>query len=529
MKALVKGDWDGFFALGLDNLLMMILMTSLCLGFLGFSTELFFLKILPATAISLIIGNLLFARMALKLAKKEKRNDVCAIPFGVSLLTLYVFVFQVMYPVQQMALGDGLTKAKADEIAWLAGIAACFASGLIEFFGAWVANYLRKITPRAALLAALAGIGVFFIGIDFVFRSYSAPIVGFSTLALILLVYFGNLRFHGGIPGGLVVLVVGTVLAWVFHGPGSELQLVGKTALDLSYLGLNPPIPIFGSLIQSLEYVIPFAPIIIPMGLIHLILSLQNIESAAAAGDSYEARPALFINGLGTIGAASFGSPFPATIYIGHPGWKAIGARAGYSTLNAVFMTLICITGTLSILTYYVPVESGMAILIWIALMMGAQAFQTTPQSHAPAIVIGLMPALAAMAALIMRNAWGVAGYGSAQPLDPELFEMMRVQRNFFAEGAFALDMGYVYTSIILAAATVAIIEKKFKVAGFWFLSGAALSAIGFIHCFEFSYADVTAAIFTPGWKWVMGYIIAAVLMFAVPLMGRVEEGSGGH
>ena len=39
----------------------------------------------------------------------------------------------------------------------------------------------------------------------------------------------------------------------------------------------------------------------------------------------------LTINGLGSIAAALFGSAFPTTIYIGHPGWKALGARAGYS------------------------------------------------------------------------------------------------------------------------------------------------------------------------------------------------------
>ncbi|MFP4540827.1 MAG: NCS2 family permease, partial [Opitutales bacterium] len=186
MKPLVKGDWDGLFALGLDNLLMLLLMSSLCLGVLGFSPDLFFGRVLPATAIGLVIGNLFYARMALRLARAENRNDVCAMPYGINLLTVFVYVLQVMLPAQGMALADGLDKEAADRLAWHAGLAACLGSGLIEFLGAFIVTRLQRITPRAALLAALAGIGVFFIAMDFVFRSFTYPLVGFTTLAITL-------------------------------------------------------------------------------------------------------------------------------------------------------------------------------------------------------------------------------------------------------------------------------------------------------------------------------------------------------
>ena len=50
-----------------------------------------------------------------------------------------------------------------------------------------------------------------------------------------------------------------------------------------------------------------------------MLASLQNIESAAAAGDEYPVRASLIVNGLGTLVGALFGSPFPTSIYIGHP------------------------------------------------------------------------------------------------------------------------------------------------------------------------------------------------------------------
>ena len=77
------------------------------------------------------------------------------------------------------------------------------------------------------------------------------------------------------------------------------------------------------------------------------------------------------MNGLGSLAAALFGSPFPTTIYIGHPGWKALGARAGYSVLNGAFVTLVALTGTLALIAWAVPIDAGMAIVLWIGMVIG--------------------------------------------------------------------------------------------------------------------------------------------------------------
>ncbi|MGB0370695.1 MAG: NCS2 family permease [Opitutales bacterium] len=524
MKRFVRGDIDGFFALGLDNLLMLILMSGLCLGVLSFSPDLFFSRILPATAIGLVIGNLFYAREALRLAKRENRTDVCAIPYGINLLTVFVFVFQVMLPAQGQALGEGLSKDEADIVAWHAGLMACVGSGLIEFIGAFFINAIRRFTPRAALLAALAAIGIFFIGMDFVFRAWAFPLVGMTTLAITMVIYFGRVRFKGGLPAGFVVLAIGTALAWV-----TGVAPVGE--LDTSQIGFHLPLPVIGDLFASLPYMVDYLAVIVPMGFINLVLSLQNIESAAAAGDSYEARPALAFNGLGTLAASLFGSPFPTTIYIGHPGWKAIGARAGYSTLNAIVMTLICFTGMLSLVIYLIPLEAGMAILIWIGIMMGTQAFNATPDKHAPAVVVGLMPGIAAFAALISKHVLFVTGVAAEDSFFSQATVDMLVQiRTFFADGMFALEQGYVYCSIVLASATVAIIERKFRVAAIWFLSAAVLSALGFIHAYTITPFDVISS-FDLGSlninKWTWGYLAMAGILMLMPFVTDPDDGAG--
>jgi AGZA family xanthine/uracil permease-like MFS transporter len=263
------------------------------------------------------------------------------------------------------------------------------------------------------------------------------------------------------------------------------------------------------------------------MGLFNVVGSLQNIESAEAAGDAYATRPSLLVNGLGTLAAALFGSPFPTTIYIGHPGWKALGARAGYSVLNGAFVTLVAVTGTLALISWAVPVDAGMAIVLWIGMVISAQAFQSTPREHAPAVVVGLLPAIGAWGALMAKNGLRAAGVGTpgGPPFGPDLVARFAASDTWI-EGAFALEQGFIFASMILAAATVAIIERRFARAGGWMLAAAALSAAGLMHAYRYTPGD-TAILLAPAWPWAIGYAVMGALLLAARWITEPGEGHG--
>src|SRR5436305_10888538 len=350
MRLFYRGDLDGFFGLALDNLVQLLLIEELCKHVLGFPDALLYGRVLPGVAVSLLVGNLFYAWEAHRLAARTGRTDVCALPYGINTVSLIAHVFLVMLPVK-IATGD-------PNAAWRMGLVACLGSGVIELAGAFVAERVRRATPRAALLSTLAGIALAFISIGFLFRTYARPVIGLTTLAVVLLTYFGRVRFRGGLPGGLVAVALGTLLAWV-----TGVAPVG--AAPQVHAGLYLPIPVVGDLIAALRggQWVAYLSIIVPMGLFNVVGSLQNIESAEAAGDSFAMRPAMVVNGVGTLVAALFGSCFPTTIYIGHPGWKALGARAGYSVLNAVFFAAVGLTGTLAYIAWAVPIDAGMAIV----------------------------------------------------------------------------------------------------------------------------------------------------------------------
>jgi len=508
MKWFVRADVDGFFGLALDNLVQLLVIAGLCRNVLGFSDNLVYQHILPGAAVSVLIGNIYYAYQAKRLAEETGRHDICALPYGINTVSLFAYIFLVMLPAKLTAEAGGA--GNPENIAWQAGLLACFGSGLIEFAGAFLVEKLRKATPRAALLSTLSGIALTFISLGFLFRTYAHPVVGLVTLGVILLVYFGRLRFRGNIPGGLVAVILGVLLSWL-------MGLAPVGLLPENELGLNLPAPVFGDLFEALTSIhsLSYLSVIIPMGLFNVIGSLQNIESAEAAGDRYPTRSSLAVNGIGTLSASLFGSCFPTTIYIGHPGWKAMGARAGYSILNGAFITLICLTGGLSYIAWAIPIDAGMAIVLWIGIVIAAQAFQETPKHHAPAVVMGLLPGIAAWGAFMAKSGVRAADYaGKPMPEFSDALLMRFQQSDIWMHGAFALEQGFIFTAMILAAMTVAVIEREFSKAALWSGAAGLLSAIGLIHSYRWTPGD-TAMSLVPAWEWSFAYLLMGLIFLS--------------
>ena len=517
MKAFVKGDIDGFIALWLDNLVVAIVMAKLSLGFpLYLDPHIFYARLMPASAVGLLIGNLYYAWQAHRLARQENRQDVCALPFGLSIILLVTFVFMVMYPAKARAEAAGLGPAEASLAAWRAGVGAAFIMGLIECAGAFVGDKIRRLTPRPALLSTLAGIGLAFLALDFVFRAYAFPVVGLTTLGLAFVFYFGEVQPRWGLPRGFVIVAVGTLLAWAEHFlTGSAVVPVGKLAFDT--LGLYPPMPYPALLITWWHSIGDSLPVVLPLGLVSTLWSLQTIESAEAAGDCFDTRSSLLFNGFATMGSALFGSPFLATIYLGHPGWKAVGSRAGYSVLNAAVMTLISCTGTLGVIVYFIPVEAGMAMIIWIGLAMTAQAFTVTRARHIPAVIVGLIPALGAYTELVIKRTLSAVGFGTpGHPIPHDLNLLFATRADFYSGGVFALGEGYIYTSMVLSAATVHILDRKFHQAAAWFAAGGVLALVGLAHNYVITDADIIGRIGWHGGAIPTAYFIMAAICLGV-------------
>ncbi len=465
----VPGDWNGFFGLFTNVLLNVIVLTTLCLFVVKLPDDMVFGRVLPALGIALPIGNLFYAYLAWQLARKEGRSDVTAMPYGPSVPHMFIVVFVIMLPTY-------LTTKNA-VLAWQAGLAWCFIIGVIVLLGAFVGPWIRAMTPRAAMLGTLAGISIAFISMRPAFQMWELPWIAFVCFAIVLIAWTANIRLPGGIPGGLAAVIIGTIIGWLAAMLGwSDYMKSGEVAKSLEQFGLHAPV--FSSdVFTGLGSIAPLLATAIPLGIYNFTEAMNNVESASAAGDNYNLRKILLADGLGAIVGSMLGSPFPPAVYIGHPGWKSVGGRIGYSLATGVAIALVCFLGLTALLLKVIPLVAILPILLYIGLVIGAQAFQASPASHAPAVVLAIIPNVAEWAKINIDGALGAAGTSAAQLGADKLANVGVVY-----QGLATLGSGSVLAGMVLGAMASFIIERQLNRAAVTAVIGAVLSYVGLIH-----------------------------------------------
>ena len=470
-KFWVPGDWNALFGFGTNILVNVLVLTGLLRYVLKMPDALVFGRILPALGLMLFLSTGYYAFLAWRLAKQTGRSDVCALPSGISVPHMFVVTFIVMLPIL-IATHDPIE-------AWEAGLTWVFIQSFVLMIGGFIGPYIRRITPRAALLGSLAGISITFISMSPAAQVFSTPVIGVVCFAVILASWFGGVKYFGGVPGGLVAIAVGTLIAW-----GSNLFGLGYGDLNLAKLGgsfanfgFSFPLPAFDHTFGGFKYIGVILVTAIPFGIYDLIEALDNVESAAAAGDSFPTTRVLTADGVISLIGCLLGNPFINAVYIGHPGWKAMGGRIGYSAVTGIVILVLTWFGIISIMTALIPVVAILPILLYIGMLIGSQAFQESPHRHAPAIVLALLPQIAAWGKTMVDNALGAAGTNAGAVGHAKL-----AQVGVLYQGLETLGGGATLAGIILGAITVFIIDREFDKAAAFALAGTFFTFFGFIH-----------------------------------------------
>jgi AGZA family xanthine/uracil permease-like MFS transporter len=505
----VRGDIDGFFGLFVDNLLQLMLIAVLCGKVCGMPSDIVYGRIMPGAALSILFGNAFYTWQARRLAAKSDRNDVTALPYGINTVSLIAFIFLIIAPIY--------FETKNPVLAWQAGLFACLASAVLEIIGAFMGDWLRRHTPRAALLSSLAGIAITFISMGFVFQIFAMPAIAVVPAFFVIMVYGGKIKLPLGLPGGFIAVLLGVAIGWALKWSGyaffQPIEEPYQFAVHLPKTSFSDMLSFLNNG-QGWKYF----SVIFPMALFNVIGSLQNLESAEAAGDHYDTRSSLLANGFGSIVAACLGNPFPTTIYIGHPGWKTMGARWGYSILNGLVITVLCLIGGVTLVLKVVPMEAMIGILLWIGLIITAQAFQEVPRKHSIAVALGLMPALAAWALLLIETALRKAGV--------TLYDVApKFGNDLYIYGIISLSQGFMITCMILSAIMVFVVERQFIRAALWAFSASVLSYFGVIHAYVLTPAGVQNNFGVGAAKaFATAYLIVSILFFALYGYNRNEN-----
>ncbi len=493
-----RGDTNAFFGLAFNILVNVLTLTALLIFVVKVPSELVLGTVLPALGIALIVGNVYYTYLARRLARREQRLDVTAMPYGPSVPHMFIVVFVIMLPIY-LSTNDPIK-------AWEAGLAWAFVIGVIVLIGAFIGPAIRRITPRAALLGTLAGISLSFISMRPAAQIWEAAWIGLPVLGIILVGFFTDLKLPGNIPVGLAALLVGTAIGWI--GGYMSVPDVGAAVTDIA---VALPTLNLGLLASGLSNIAPLLATAIPLGVYNFLEAMSNVESAAAAGDSYNLRSVLLADGAGAIVGSALGSPFPPAVYIGHPGWKEAGGRAGYSMASGLVIAVLCFLGLFGLLSAILPLPAIVPILLYIGLLIGAQAFRAVPRLHAAAVVAAIIPNLAAWGAGLIDNALAAAGTSAA-----ELGEQPLTDAGLVYHGLHVLGQGAVLAGIVLGAIVTFILDRQLVKAAIAAGAGAALSFIGLLHAEEIRWAASPYV--------ALGYLLLALTLLGIGLLRRGEQ-----
>lgn len=495
------GDVGGLVYMIANNIVNYIIVIATLQGF-EWPDYIIYGRVIPGMSIGLLAGGFYYAYMAHKLSNKTGRSDVTALPSGISTPAMFVILFGVISPLHYAIMDP--------ETEWAAATAACFIGGFVEFLGGFIGPWVKKHIPRAALLGTIAGVGFIWMATQGVFDVFGDPVVGLPILAVAMLGLFAGFAFPKKISPFLVAIIGGMVYAFC----------LGRTSFDFSSVGFYFPNPVntIQSIINGFAYVAPYLAVVIPVEIYNFVETMDNVESANAAGDEYNVREAQFADGICTMLSAIFGGVVPNTVWLGHAGLKKGEAGASYSWISGLVLGLAGVLGLFSVLSSIMPAAVAAITFLWCAGVMVAQAFKECKPKHYAAIAIAMVPSIAdylftqVEAALatgsMMEGGWGIWSDVTADNLkgfDDAVNELLIVNGAMW-NGVPAVKSGAIIIGILLGAMTVFMIDKKLKSAGIVALCGAALSLFGFIH-----HAQLGFYITSP---FMIGWLIVAVILF---------------
>ncbi len=532
------GDVNAFFGLMLDNISDLILMAGLLVAVFGFPADFVLTRMIPGTALGVMVGDLIYTGMAFRLARRTGRSDVTAMPLGLDTPSTFGSVFLILGPAFLAAKGRGLGVDQAAQHAWYVGLTMLLASGVFKLICATVSPLIRRVVPRAGLLGSLVSIALVLISFLPLLDIAAAPVAGFTALAILLVTLtarwelpgretagvaaaclgfvtatalagrpatgapllpiwaavpvglllaaglFGLLRWIGQVPGALLALAIGCALYYVLGLAGQGPGLGDRPG------PLRPalPLPMAGwwAWIRGpgiWEEVLAYLPVALPLALATVVGGIDCTESAAAAGDEYPTGTIIAVEGLATIVGGLFGGVIQSTPYIGHPAYKAMGGRAGYTLATALFVGAAGLLGFFGWIFFLLPKPAVFPILVFVGLEITSQSFRATPRRHYPALALACVPALAYLAYLMVDRLSGeVDRLAAAGGATGPGFAAMSPEIQGFVQTITVLAGGFIVTSLLWGTALARILDGRMRAAAGTFALAAVLALVGVIH-----------------------------------------------
>lgn len=494
-----KGDFEAFVGLFGDVFSKITAIIGVLYFTEGFPAELVMGKILPGIAVGSIVGCFIYFFEANDINRKENRIDVTALPFGISSGQVFAWLLLILVPIYRKT-GDA-------QLAWQIGLAACFIGGFIEILGAFVSRFMVKYIPNSALMGNMAASALIWLSFNGFITVFQAPVISVVPLFLIIIAFKTKKPLIKGIPNSLLVLGAGAILAW-----GSGFCNWEGVKESAAYVGIYGPGVYLTDIFHGMRNIVPYLPIIVPLQIANFIATMQSVESAALAGDHYPVKRCMVLDGATTVLSAICGSPFPTSVYYGHPGWKKIGAKSGYALLMSLAY-LTCFFGIPLLILSVIPYEVIIVLLVFVGITVTTEVIDNMEKEFSGVIFLSLFPIIAQYMFSLVNDVLRAAGT-SISKVGMETFD----QAGVMVKSLEVLSNGAFASSLLYAAWIAYIYKRNFKFAGYTAILLAMLSAIGFIHS--------PALMWLPsiGKQFLLIYLVVALLCFITHISEKRKQ-----
>ncbi len=516
------GDINGFFGLMFDNIAVLsFLAGTLILGF-KFPADVVYTRMIPGTTFGVLFGDLIYTWMAFRLAKKSGSTAVTAMPLGLDTPSTIGLAITVLGPAFIALKQAGETAENAAIMTWHIGMATMVMIGVLKVIMSFGGNWVQRVVPRAGLLGSLAGVGLALIGFVPLVDIFGLPVVGMLSLGLMLYTLVARASLPGNIPGILVAIAVGTILYHLSQFLAPDAQTAQAYIKPVLQFHFGLPLPSL-DFIDGISPALKFLPIAIPFAILTVVGGINVTESARVAGDDYSARGILLTEALATLVSGICGGVAQSCPYIGHPAYKRMGARAGYTVLTAIFVGLGGIFGYVSMILELIPRAVLAPILVFISLEIVGQAFLECPARHIPAVIFAIFPTLSRLLAIHLET--------------PEIVPIQNLERLVSKIGVtlpetlviIALGNGFILTGMLWGSFLAEMIDRRLRACSLYLLILSVFSFFGIIHS-----ASPDANIYLPWllagtsrlipYEFGQSYLLLAVMMF---LLSYTKGGKG--
>jgi AGZA family xanthine/uracil permease-like MFS transporter len=476
-----KGDINAYFAFMLDCIVNLFVLSALLTAF-GFPAEIIYTRIIPGAVAAITIGNIGFAWLSFRTAKQTGNPNITAPPSGLDMPTTVAMVIAVMGPVFIMEKSNGLAVEEAATIAWHIGMAATIWIGVTKAILSFFSRAIAKFVPPSALIGAIVGIAIVWLGANAMYGVMELPTVGLLSFAIMAIALIAGHVLPGRFPGAVLALLVGT-LAYYVLGSMGVLDALGHsfswpsgdaTAAAIPMLNIGGLNELFGGSLVYLPAILPFA-VLVAASAINITTALKLV------GDDFRPDRIIQVDAAATILGALLGSVVQTTAYFGHTTYKRMGARSAYVLAVAFTVMVGGFLGVISTLIGLIPGAAIKPILIVVAFDIVRLAFERLPGSHGPVIAIAMLPGILNFTQYKVGELLGNVS-AAASRMSVNIVELVSPMWLEGYQLLLVLSRGYVVTSLLWAAALAFIIDGKFMRAGVIFIVASVSTMFGIIH-----------------------------------------------